>query len=117
MKEEKLFHLNRVAFAIVNGEVLLLKNSELSHEEWLVNSGIVSKQEFESLTRGLVKNNNIYFYSGDFETSKTVEADATMYAEKICNMLNMDKPATVFCGMNKGKIGELWTPKKSIKLL
>lgn len=114
---EKNFHKQRIAFVILDGKVYYLPNNEKSHEEWLVESQIVSRDKFNQVTRGFVKDGNIYFYKGDFETSLEVEDDAIAYTPTISDVLGILVPSVVYCGMNKGKIGEVWKPINEIRII
>lgn len=110
LNEEMEFHKERIAFAIINKELLFLENSTMSHEQWLVETGIITNLEFDEITRGFVKDNEVYFYKGDFETSEKVEKDSLIYLNSVCVYCKIPIPNVVYCGMNKGAVGTLWTP-------
>lgn len=110
------FHLERTAFAIVNKDILFMSNSKMGHKEWLVDGCILTESEFNSVTRGIIKDNKIYFYTGDFKTTQQVEEDALKYTKHICKCFEMPIPSTVYCGMKKGEIGTLWEPLKAIEI-
>lgn len=114
--KEKEYHRSRVAFAICDDSVLYLFNSDLGHKEWLVDGGILTEVEFDTTVRGFVKDNEFYFYVGDFKTDLKVEKEAKKYIKDICSALFLEIPKHVYCGMNKGKVGELWTPTKKVML-
>ena len=63
---------------------------------------------FNELVRGYVDDTGIYFYSGDFETNEYVEKTAKSWYSSI----DTNKP--VYCGVNKGIVGERWIPIKRI---
>lgn len=107
------FHKSRIAFAIINDKLIYLKNSELSHIDWLVPT-IVKPEEFKYIIRGYVKDNNIIFYIGDFCTNKEVELKSLQYAPLIKEDLSINNSIELYCGVVKGKIGEVWRPYKLV---
>ncbi|GAA0101488.1 hypothetical protein UT300012_22030 [Paraclostridium bifermentans] len=116
MQEAKEFHRQRIAFAIVNGEVLYLENSELSHIGWLVGSGLVTAEEFIHVTRGYYKDGIIAFYSGNFKGGTTVERDALEHVESIIDYLDINEVKSIYCGVQEGEIGTVWEPIKTLEI-
>ncbi|HFL3696523.1 TPA: hypothetical protein ACG3QY_001633 [Clostridioides difficile] len=114
---EKEFHKSRIAFAILQNKIIYLVNSEMSHKEWLITSKFIEEKEFNEIIRGYIKHNNIYFYKGDFLTDKSVESSASEYCFKIHKENNLKLPSKIYIGMQKGKIGDEWKPKKLLKIL
>ncbi|MFL8710906.1 hypothetical protein Q3304_09070 [Clostridioides sp. GD02377] len=114
---EKELHKSRIAFAILKDKIIYLANSEMSHKEWLITSKLIEEKEFNEIIRGYIKHNNIYFYKGDFLTDKSVENSALEYCFKIHKENNLKFPAKIYCGMQKGKIGIEWKPKKLLKII
>lgn len=114
--EEKLkeaeaqFHNSRRIFAIFDGKLNWCPDSGLSHHEWLVDRSIVCDMVFQDLVRGYEDDEGIYFYTGDFETSEYVEDVAKSWM----NSISETKP--VYCGLEKGKVGDKWKPIKAIRL-
>lgn len=115
-EDEKRFHKSRIAFAIINKDIYYLYDSELGHKEWLVESNMISLEQFKEIIRGFVKGQEIYFYRGDFITDKNLEKEAKEYVLKICYDLNIEVPDSICCGMTKGNIGEEWKPQKVINI-
>lgn len=110
------FHKERVAFAIVNGEVLYLKNSELSHMGWLVGGGIVKVDKYPKIVRGYYRDGILAFYRGDFKGDLKVERTALEYAERIMQDLGIEEIKSIYCGVVEGEIGEIWKPVKELVL-
>ena len=67
-KEEEIkeaeFHKKRIAFLIVNNEILFLQNSPMTHYEWAKSINI-DVSNFDEITRGYALNNEIFFYHGN----------------------------------------------------
>ena len=105
---EKEFHKSRVAFLILNGEIHYLRNNEMSHTEWY--DTLDSNEDFSEITRGYVLNNNIVYYFGDFEyDGRTIEV-----AKKTHQKIAADNGLceySVYCGVTKGSVGDVWPPK------
>ena len=114
-EKEETFHKNRVAFLIINDEILFLQNSGMSHYDWAKSLGEekFDINDFNKITRGYTLENNIYFYSGNFEVNDKVIADAKNYTPIICEKFGLSSP-NVYGGMNVGEVGTVWTPKIKI---
>lgn len=110
---EEIFHTKRVAFLILGDEIKYLKNSTLSHFEWCKELGI-SKDIYDSLVRGYAYNGDIVYYTGEFKYDERVINTALNTYQKIANHLDM-KDYSVYCGVLKGKVGEIWKPILKIK--
>ena len=106
------FHKQRVAFLVVNNEIIFLKNSSKSHLEWAKELGITI-DDFNEMTRGFYNDGNIVFYKGNFDYDDKVINDAKKYATKVKEYCNIES-AKVFVGVVIGKVGEKWPPKKLI---
>lgn len=104
------FHKNRIAFIIWKKQVLLLKNSTLSHSQWAQSLGIDIK-EFNSLTRGYVLNNNIVFYKGNFDFDEQLIEDAKYFSDTIKTKCSLNF-AKVYAGVIVGEIGTIYPPNK-----
>lgn len=104
------FHKKRIAFIIWKNQVLLLKNSTLSHSQWAQSLGIDIK-EFNSLTRGYVLNNDIVFYKGNFDFDEQVIEDAKYFSDAIKTECSLNF-AKVYAGVNVGEVGTIYPPKK-----
>lgn len=109
----KKFHRERIAFAIINDKIYFLKNSEMSHKEWLVDSGILSEVFFRKIIRGYVLNNEIYFYKNDFDFNLEDKNESLKYLSEICRYCFLVGEIKLNFGVQKGKIGEQWKPKIS----
>lgn len=103
-------HSSRVAFMIVNGKVLYLEGSTMSHFQWAMSLGL-DLDKFNDLTRGYARDGQIVFYKGNFEFDKKIIVDAKTYANEIARHCNMPS-AEVYAGVNIGKPGQVWLPKK-----
>ncbi len=114
-EKEATFHRGRIAFLIIDNEIMFLENSSLSHYDWAKSLG---KEKFDinnfnEITRGYFKENNIYFYSGNFEVTDKVIKDAKIYTPVICKTYNLTSP-NVYGGMIVGEVGTVWQPKIKI---
>lgn len=110
---EESFHTQRVAFIIVEGEIKYLRDSKMSHKEWCDTLGI-SDEYFDTMIRSYIYNGDIVYYYGDFKYDERTINVATDTYEKIAadnGMINY----SVYCGVQKGKPGELWPPILKIK--
>lgn len=100
---EKEFHMQRIAFAIINNKVYT-SSAGLSHKEWLIGENLISENEFDDIIRGFIDETGIYFYQGDFEQNEDVQKAARKYGPTLA------PNSPIYCGMYKGKIGERWKP-------
>ena len=105
-------HKKRIAFLIIEGQPIFVKNSTKSHLEIVKDLG-VDEKDFDKITRGLFRDDYIVFYCGNFETNARVEADAKKYCTEICNNLKLHY-VKVYCGVTIGKVGDAWEPLKLI---
>ena len=105
-KKEQQFHKERIAFLIINDSVLFLENSGMSHKEWF-ESLKIDTVDFEQVVRGYVKDNNIVFYKGDFIYDDEVIKKAYEFYKHIMEKTHLHN-ADVYCGVQKGKVGEVW---------
>ena len=106
------FHKKRIAFLIVDGKLLLLKNQKLSHFEWARSIG-VSEEEFNNLTRGYVLDGKIVFYKGNFDFDEQVVKDAEDFAEVIKAECGLSF-AGVYAGVVISEGGGIYPPKKHL---
>ena len=104
---EQEFHNQRKAFAIFDDKLNWCPLG-LSHHEWLVDGGLFQEAVFNDIVRGYVVETGIYFYQGDFQTNQYVEDIAKSWYRTI------DTTKPVYCGVQKGEIGERWKPIKQI---
>lgn len=107
------FHKERIAFIIYNNEIKYLENSSMSHEEWCTSLGI-DNNTFMKLVRGYIMNNEIVYYQGDFEYNEEVINTCIDTYEQIASYNNL-VDYSVYCGVLKGKIGEVWKPILKVK--
>lgn len=114
-EKEENFHKGRVAFLIINNNILFLENSSLSHYDWAKSLGQdkFDIKNFNNITRGYFLGNNIYFYAGNFDVNENVIKDAKNYYKIICDKYNISSP-NVYAGMNIGEVGTVWKPKVKI---
>ena len=106
--EEKL-HIDRVAFMIIEDNILYLRNSKMSHIQWYESLNL-PLDKFKNVIRGYAKKDKIVFYKGDFVYDDEVIAIALKVQETIKRETNCEG-AKVFCGVIKGVVGEEWEPK------
>ena len=96
---EKDFHQRRIAFIIINDEILFLKNSTLSHYEWYKElTGSEDRNEFNKLVRGYYLDGSVTFYKGDFKYDEECIKAANDYCYKIKDYCKVDK-LKVYCGV------------------
>ena len=107
------FHMSRTAFIILDNSIEYLRNSSLSHKEWCKNLNI-DDETFNSIVRGYITKNNMFYYMGNFECNDTVIKVAKETHEQIA-IDNCLKRYKIFCGVKKGKVGEVWKPLLQIK--
>lgn len=114
MNEEQKFHKSRVAFMIIEDEIMYLSDSKLSHIEWYksLNYDI---DKFDTIVRGYYKEGRIVLYKGDFEYDDEVIVNAKKYANVIRTYVD-DEDAEVYVGVVKGNVGEVWPPKMKIEI-
>lgn len=111
--DEISFHKDIIAFVVYNNEIKYLKDSMLSYEAWCDTLGI-DKVSFNKLIRGYIMNNEIIYYQGDFEYNEEVINTCVDTYETIAkdnNLVNY----SVYCGVVKGKVGEIWKPILKVK--
>ena len=106
------FHKRRIAFMIIDDEVNLLRNSEMSHYEWAKTLEI-SEEKFNLITRGYVFENRIVFYKGNFDFDEQVILEANKYAEEIKNACNLTT-CSVYVGLIVGEKGTIYPPKRHL---
>lgn len=111
---EQKFHQSRVAFMIIDGEIMYLRDSGMSHLEWYISLGF-PVEKFDDIVRGYYKNGRVIFYKGDFLCDESVIEYAKYYGNYIREEVG-DADALVFAGVKKGKVGEAWDPIVKIEL-
>lgn len=102
------FHQSRIAFMLIDENIIYLENSKMGHDEWFLSLGYPI-EEFDLITRGYYKDGKIIFYRGDFVFDDKVISDAKMYSKQIMTYVN-DFEAEVYVGVKRGKIGTPWMP-------
>jgi len=109
---DKEFHTSRIAFMIINNEILYLENSEMSHKEWYISLEL-NLDNFDNIIRGYVKDNKIVYYKGDFTYDEEVINITVKTMNQIKNETN-NINAEVYVGVNKGNPNEEWKPIQKI---
>jgi UDP-N-acetylmuramate-alanine ligase len=108
MNKEKEFHKSRIAFMIIQNQIMYLSDSTMSHLEWF-ESLELPNENFNDIVRGYVKNGKIIYYKGDFE----YDEDVLNVAKSTCNQI-MEETGSygfkVYAGVTKGEIGLEWEP-------
>ena len=105
-QNEKNIHKERIAFMIIDDEILFLKNSELSHFMWAKQLG-VPESIFSQIVRGYYKNGKASFYKGNFEYDNECIECAKRFATEIKEYVGVSS-IECWCGHKVGKIGEEW---------
>ena len=105
-REVRDFHKQRIAFVIINNEIHFIKNSEMSHWEYCKNLSI-SKEIFNTLTRGYYYNGKIVFYNNNFTYDNNVIEEGLNYIVKIKEECNIDK-AEIYFGLIIDKTQIIW---------
>lgn len=105
---EQKFHQSRIAFMIIDNEIMYLYDSGMSHLEWYLSLKL-PEEKFDNVVRGYYKDGKVIFYKGDFMYDDEVIEYAKYYGNSIKETVH-DLDALVFAGVKKGKIGEEWTP-------
>lgn len=104
--EVRNFHKQRVAFIIINNEIHFIKNSEESHWEYCQSLNI-SKETFNTLTRGYYFNGRIVFYNNNFTYDNNVIEEGLKYIVRIKEECNIDK-AYIYFGLVIDKTQTVW---------
>ncbi len=89
--EARDFHKQRKAFIILNGKLEFLpEGSSLSHYEYCQTKGL-SKEKFNSITRGYYLNGNAVFYNDNFIYDDEVISNALQVVDEISRIVNADE--------------------------
>ena len=90
--EARNFHKRRIAFIIVNNSIEFLpKESEMSHFEYCQTNKNLSKEEFNSITRGYYIDGNLVFYKDNFIYDQQVIIEGLSFLEQISNAVQTTK--------------------------
>jgi hypothetical protein len=87
---ESDLHNSRVAFLIINDEILFFRNSTMSHREWFNTLNL--NLNFDEIIRGFYLNNRIIFYKGDFIFDDETITTALNFYKKIIQELKLESP-------------------------
>ena len=101
------FHKKRIAFMIINNEIIFLENSAMSHFEWYTSLNL-KKEDFKNIVRGYIMDSRAVFYKGDFIYDDEVIEKAKEYGEIIKKKYNIKK-LKISAGLKKGEKGEIWS--------
>ena len=104
--EVRDFHKKRIAFIIINNKINFIKNSDLSHWEYCENLNI-SKDIFNTLTRGYYFNGRIVFYNDNFTYDNNVITEGLKYLVKIKEECKIDK-ADIYFGLIIDETQTVW---------
>ena len=107
------FHKKRIAFMIINNEILFLENSEMSHYEWYTSLNL-NKEDFKNIVRGYIMNSRAVFYKDKFSYDDDVIKKAKEYG-KIIKQKYKIKKLRVSVGLKEGKIGDVWSSIRNIE--
>lgn len=116
------FHKNRIAFGDVLGEYRFNtdESDDRDHQHWICEDYGLSIDEFEGIIRGYMVDGEIYFYrSSDFRcvneheiNLETLHKVLEIYQENF-----VSKEVNIYNGVNIGKVGERWIPKKKLLII
>jgi N-acetylglucosaminyldiphosphoundecaprenol N-acetyl-beta-D-mannosaminyltransferase len=112
----KNFHRQRRMFCIFQDHLHIAEpNLDDSHSDWFKREGWTTGEQDEltkRITRGFVRNGDIYFYSGDFIVTEADEANFFAHLSEIVDVLHLHDDAHVYGGMIKEEVGRSWKPRK-----
>lgn len=112
MNYEQEFHRKRIAFMIINDDIMFLEYNIMSHKEWYKSLN-VKQDNFENIVRGYILENKVVFYKGNFEYDEEVIKAVEKYCPIIKEKYDI-KNLEVGVGLIEGKNGESWKPMKKI---
>ena len=69
MNNEQEYHKSRIAFMIINDEIIFLEYSIMSHREWYESLSL-KQENFKKIVRGYILENKAVFYKGEFFLDK-----------------------------------------------
>ena len=115
------FHANRKAFAWVNGLLTFNENEGdvRDHQHWLCEDYGLSLDEYEETPRGYIKKNRIQLFIGSSFSRlniEEVEDDFETLINRHEEIFN-ERKCTIFNGVHIGKIGEIWEPIETVKVI
>ena len=114
-KAAEKFHLERVKFAWIDGELVFGDDPEddRDHQHWLLEDYGISPVAFEFINRGYMQEGRIQLYKGsDFKSINTAEVSIHALQTLIdYNVAKYDSNIiNIFNGVKVGKVGEIWPP-------
>ena len=104
--EVRDFHKQRIAFVIINNEIHFIKNSGMSHWEYCKSLNI-SKENFNTLTRGYYFDGRIVFYNNNFTYNNNVITEGLKYIVQIKEECKIDK-ADIYFGLVIDETQTIW---------
>lgn len=116
------FHKSRIAFAWVNGELVLNDNDEddRDHQHWLMEDYGISIEEFEKLPRGYMIRDKIQLFTGS-TFARIEDKDLRLPMADILRLRDIYKKkfpnsvsVWIYNGVRVGKVGEIWIPIEGI---
>ena len=113
-KQVKQYHESRRMFYIdKEGEIIFApKGSCMSHSEWF--ESMEQNIDMNEIVRGTIQSNGVFFYIGDFESSKEVESTARRYYRRILKEFLLSDKTKIYAGVTKSKPGLPWKGKNRI---
>lgn len=112
MNNEQEYHKSRIAFMIINDEIIFLEYSIMSNREWYESLSL-KQENFKKIVRGYILENKAVFYKGEFKYDEEVIKTAKKFSAIKKDKYNI-KNLEVWVGVKQGKIGEIWSPIKKI---
>lgn len=109
------FHRKRVAFAVLDGKLIIRRDDPRSHAEFLKEDFGVPASEFETVIRGYILGYRVQFFMGsDFhavpDDAEFRDAIALVRQELTTACYYSDGAYTVYNGVVPGEPGEVWGP-------
>lgn len=109
------FHLSRLLFAWVHGELKFNTNNndDRDHQHWLCEDFGLTLDEYEHTNRGYIKDDRVQLFIGStFSPLDTSEISTTDFFKLIKKHAEIygTSSVKVYNGVKIGKVGEVWDP-------
>ena len=108
--ESRDFHSRRRAFVIYENKLhFIRKGSSMSHWEFCQSKfPNMTKEEFNSITRGYYLDGDLVFYKDNFVYDNNVINEALEFVKKIKSTLKISNTIKIYFGLVVGVPGEYW---------
>lgn len=112
------FDFDRFGFVVMGKNIVVMrrKDREMQTMEWARRKLGISDDDLDYITRGYITRDRIQFFTADYATDDSVDADLVMAARLAYKRIYLNDDAAdvlsvpVFNGVRKGKRGENWPP-------